>query len=336
MRAPVIRPLAVAIVVAALAASLAFAQAPLLPGTWQTMAPLPDHRTEISAATDGTRIFVLGGFARSIFGLGVAPFAVYAFDPAINGWSYLTDLPEPVNHAGLVYLDGSLYVVGGYRRTSLNPLGRLMIYDLDAGTWREGPPMLTPRGAMGVVVLNGRIHAIGGTYDGTVGDGAGLTQYGVNTGIHEVYDPRTGVWTRAADLPTPRNHVGAVVARGEIIVMAGRNDATYQLTANEIWSPTTNSWRTAAPVPTGRSGVAAAELRGFVYLFGGETLGPAYEPLDVAERYDPATDRWATLPPMPTARNGFAAATVGDFIYVISGRQTGQTHSNVNERLYPH
>jgi N-acetylneuraminic acid mutarotase len=326
MRVPALHPLAAALLVAALLISPTSAQAPLVPGTWQTMAPLPDLRSEISVATDGTRIFMLGGFARTIFGLGVSPFAVYAFDPAVNGWSHLTDLPEGVNHAGLAYLDGMLYVVGGYRRTSLNPLGRVMIYDLASDTWSEGPGMLTPRGAMGVVMLDGRIHAIGGTLADNVA-----------TAVHEVLDVRTGVWTRAADMPTPRDHVGVVATRGEIIVMGGRNPATFELTANEIWSPRTNSWRAAAPVPTGRSGVAAAVLDGFVYLFGGEAQGANLRSFDTTERYDPATDRWVTLPPMPTPRHGHGAATVGGFIYVISGGiRPGWSFSNVNERLYPH
>ena len=326
MRLPAIHPLAAAILVAALAVSPGSAQAPPVPGTWQTLAPLPDLRAEFGVATDGNLIFVAGGFSRSIFGLGVSPRAVYAFDPAVNGWSFLTELPQGVNHNGLIYLDGALYVVGGYREISLNPLGRLMVFDFASGMWFEGPRLPTPRGAMAVVALDGRIHAIGGTLGNDV-----------STGIHEVYDPRTRTWSRAADLPTPRNHVAAVAVGGEIIVLGGRNEATFELTANEIWSPRTNSWRTAAPVPTGRSGIAAAELDGFVYLLGGETQDAEDRAFDEVERYDPATDRWATLPPMLSPRHGHGAATVGDFVYVMGGGMTpGGGMSNVHERLFPH
>jgi N-acetylneuraminic acid mutarotase len=292
-----------------------------VPGTWTTAAPLPDKRTEVSMTSDGGRLYLLGGFGPGTNSAS-APRAVYAYSPSIDDWTPLTQLPEGVNHAGLVYLDGKLYVIGGYRESTFEPTSRLRIYDIKTDAWREGPPLPTARGALAVAVHNGLIHAIGGTDTNNQ-----------NTGAHEVFDPATDRWTTAPELPTPRNHIAAATVGDDIVVLAGRNADTFTLTVNEIYNVATGTWRAGADVPTGRSGVAAVELDGFVYLFGGETDNPSAT-FDDAERYDPKNDSWAKPPLMPTARHGLAAGVLADGIHVVSGGpQAGMAFSDVHEML---
>lgn len=288
------------------------------PGSWTTAAPLPDERTEVSVASDGERLYLLGGFGRD----RQAPRAVYAYDPDADAWSHLTDLPEGVNHAGLAHLDGRLYVVGGYREATFDAVDHLHIHDVGSGTWRDGPPLPTPRGALAVAVHGGRIHAIGGV-------GAD----GQRTGAHEVFDPASEAWAAAAPMPTPRDHFAAATVGGEIIAVAGRDATTSTMTVTEIYDIASDSWRRGADVPTGRSGVAAVALDGFVYLFGGETHQSTF---DEAERYEVSTDSWAALPPMPTARHGLGAGVLGGRIHVVAGGpQAGFSFSGVHEVLAP-
>jgi N-acetylneuraminic acid mutarotase len=294
-------------------------------GEWTQRAPLPDERTEVSVTTDGTRIFLAGGFVRAGERRADAPRAVYAYEPAADTWSHVTDLPEGVNHAGLVHLDGKLYVVGGYHENTFEPIDTLRIFDLASQEWSTGPPLPSPRGAHATAVLDGRIHAIGGRTHGRV-----------DVDAHEAYDPESESWISLAPLPTPRNHHAAAPIDGLIVVLAGRDDTSFELTVNEIYDPTTDAWRTGAPVPTGHSGVAAAVLGRHVYLFGGETFADPRRTFDEAERYDPQTDTWEALPAMPTARHGLGAAAFGDAIYVISGGpDAGFAFSDRNERLVP-
>ena len=300
-------------------------EAPRAPGEWARRAPLPEQRTEVSVATDGELIYLLGGFGREGERQASAPRTVYAYDPDADAWSAIGELPEGVNHAGLVALDGELYVVGGYRENSFEPTAAVRIYDPGTGAWRDGAPLPTARGALAVAVLDGRIHAIGGTVDGRR-----------SVGTHEVYDPAADGWSARAPMPTARNHHGAAVVDGRIHVPAGRVDDEFRLTVHEVYDPGTDGWSEAAPVPTGRSGIAVVALDGRVYVFGGETFGGERRTFDEAERYDPATDGWAALPPMPTARHGLGAAVVGGSIYVIAGGpEPGFAFSDANERLTP-
>jgi len=289
---------------------------------WSERAPLPERRTEVSAASDGGTIFLIGGFGPpTVEGQRAsAPRAMWAY--AGDAWSRLGDIPEGVNHAGFVHHDGRLYIVGGFREATFEPVATVRIYDIASGSWSEGAPMPTPRGALAVAVVEGRIHALGGN---VAGPGHvhehDATRVGEDrsVGTHEVYDIRTDSWERRAAMPTPRNHHGATTVDGRVHVFAGRLEGDMELTVHEIFDTATGIWSGGAPVPTGRSGIAVVERGGRLYVFGGETFGADARTFDDAERFDPRAGRWEILPPMPTARHGLGAALLGENIHVISG-----------------
>lgn len=305
---------------------------------WDRRAPLPERRTEVSVATDGRQIYLAGGFGPPDDGeQATAPRGVWRYSPDADQWSRVTDLPEGVNHAALVHHDGRLFLVGGFREASFQPIGAVRIFDLEAGSWSDGAPMPTPRGAMAFTVHDGRIHLIGGNAPGehAVHDHEGASITGDRSvNVHEAYDPATDSWTRLAPMPTPRNHLAAVSLNGRIHALVGRADGDFELTTHEIYDPGTDSWTSGPPVPTGRSGVAAVTLGDHLYLFGGETFGDNQRTFGEAERFDVRQNRWESLPPMPTPRHGLGAATVDGSIYVISGGPSpGFAFSDANERL---
>jgi N-acetylneuraminic acid mutarotase len=313
-------------------------------GSWSIMNAVPDARTEVSVTTDGDRVFMIGGFLppEDEDSDERAPAAVdmYAWSPVSGEWENLGPIPGRTHHAGFVHLDGKLYVVGGYYDNTFDPHGQVWIYDIDADEWSEGSDMPTPRGALAYTVLNGRIHAIGGT----VAD-AGEHDHEAHTtdapddsvGTHEVYDPASDGWERLAPMPTARNHHVAKAVDGKIVVTAGRAGNNFTMTETEIYDPASDSWSRGADLPTGRSGVAAERLGEWVYVFGGETFDRgAARTFDSAERYHIGLDRWEVLPSMPTARHGLGAAVVDDSICVISGGpEPGFSFGTDNECFIP-
>jgi N-acetylneuraminic acid mutarotase len=311
---------------------------PVADAAWETRAPLPERRTEVSVTTDGQRIFLAGGFGPpEVDERATAPRTLWAYAPQDDGWQPITQIPHGVHHTALAHLDGRLYILGGFLETTFNPVPHVHIYDLATGTWTQGAPMPTPRGAAGFTVLDGRIHVIGGNVEDPehVHDHAGervTRDRSVNT--HEAYDPATDSWTQLAPMPTPRNHLGAAAVGGRIHAVLGRADGDFEMTTHEIYDATTDAWTTGPTVPTGRSGVAVLELDGYVYAFGGETFNEPRRTFREAERFDPRTGQWDALPPMPTARHGLGAAAFGSDIYVISGGPgPGFTFGSANERL---
>jgi N-acetylneuraminic acid mutarotase len=304
-------------------------------GVWATRAPVPQARTEVSAATDGSLIYLLGGFAQA----GVAPRTMFVYDPTADRWTGTDSIPEGVNHAGLVHLNGKLYIIGGFREATFEPTAAVRIFDIATRRWTDGAPLPTARGALAVTVLNGRIHAIGGN-----AANAGsldprehvIGSDNSSVGTHEVYDPVANSWTRLSPMPTARNHLAAVTLNGRIHAVAGRVGGNATMTTHEVFDPGANTWSAAPPVPTGRSGVAAVAFEQRLYLFGGETFGAVTKTFDEAERFDPATNQWESMPRMPTARHGLAAAAVSGSIHVLSGGPSpGFAFSGANEVLTP-
>lgn len=323
----------------ALLASANCAHAQEADSQWRAGAPVPQARTEVSATTDGRAVYLIGGFAAPLREgeRPPAPRDMYAYDPQADRWQTVGQIPEGVNHAGFAYLEGRLYIVGGYRANSFDPVDAVRIYDIATGEWSDGAPMPTARGALAVAVHDGRIHAIGGT----VADRAHVHEHDNpaagqdrSVGTHEVYDPRTNSWERRAAMPTARNHHGAATVDGRIHVLAGRVSGDMELTTHEIYDPATDSWSNGPPLPTGRSGVAVVEARGRVFVFGGETFVGRPRTYDDAEAFDPAAGEWERLPPMPTARHGLGAAAIDGTIYVVSGGPgPGFAFGTSNERL---
>ena len=306
---------------------------------WEIRAPVPEARTEVSVATDGTVIYLIGGFRAEAAGQPSAPRTMFVYDPAADRWTAAGDIPEGVNHAGFAAVGGRLYIIGGFAGNSFTPTGAVRIYDPATQSWSDGAPLPTPRGALAVAVVDGRIHAIGGnaSQSGLPAHEHGTAREDLSVATHEVYDPATNTWTRLPPMPTPRNHLGAATLAGRIHAVGGRVESELELTTHEIFDPATGAWSTGPALPTGRSGIAVVAHDGKAYVFGGETVTQSSsKTFNEAERYDPTGNRWERLPPMPTARHGLGAAAVGDGIYVISGGpQPGFAFGTANERLVP-
>ncbi|PYU35139.1 MAG: hypothetical protein DMG31_04570 [Acidobacteria bacterium] len=289
----------------------------------------------------------LGGVAASCLALTCSLAAGPAQSKSARSqgvWSTRAPLLTPRFDVGLAALDGKIYVagyngkiyvIGGFTASvHAMALDKVFEYDLATDTWRQLPPISSPRGSVGVAVVNGKVHAIGGR---------GLNNVTVAT--HEVYDPATGKWSQAAPLPTARDHIGVIVLGERIHVIGGRisnhiTDNTkptqasrglpYDVVTNgpntslhDVYDPVTNSWQSAAPLPTARSNGAAVYYHGLILYDGGECQRPnpkgGGDTFAENEAYDPKTNRWLTLAPLPAGRQGFGAGAFGQYAYFTGG-----------------
>jgi Kelch motif len=280
---------------------------------WRRLAAAPSERTEVAAATAGGRIYVAGGYAPD--GATVATVEVY--DPAADAWTAGPDLPAAVNHAMAATLDGAVHVAGGYggdRRPSRQ------VVRLEGDRWRQLAPLPEGRAAGGLVALDGRLYLVGG-----IGPG-GLAADTL------VYDPAGGRWSAAPGLPTPREHLGAAAAGGEVVVVGGRvGGLGGNLDVAEAYDPAARRWRRLPPMPTARGGLAATGTSdGMVVAVGGEAAATFPE----AEALDPRSGRWRSLPPLPTPRHGLGVVALGRVVYVLAGGPRPGLHASAaNEAI---
>lgn len=158
-------------------------------GEWTTLPPLPIPVGSGGAATDGARIYVVGG--RTTPNQPVTETLI--FDPSSMAWSVGAGLPTDRTGHSVVALDGRIYAVGGSVNGELSPT--VDVYDPTADSWTQRTPMPSLRSRFTVAIMQGRLHAVGGR----------LPTAGAIVARHDAYDPVTDSWTRLADLPEPRN-----------------------------------------------------------------------------------------------------------------------------------
>jgi N-acetylneuraminic acid mutarotase len=185
-------------------------------------------------------------------------------------------------------------------------------------SWTTLEPMPTARAGLGVAVVDGKIYAIGGDRDGTVGW----------TGITEMYDPATDTWTTRTPMPSAREDFGIAVVQNKVYVIGGIGYVggyPNLVGATEVYDTVTDTWETKTSIPTPRESLVANVVNGKIYIMAGDAYGgpPGWMVLvSKTEIYDPETDTWTTGASMPNFE-GFgmapntASAVVDNKIYVI-------------------
>ena len=95
--------------------------------------------------------------------------------------------------------------------------------------------MSTKRFAHGCAVLDGKLYALGGYYDGDF------------LSLVERYDPATNTWEAVASMSTARLGHGCAVVDGKLYALGGKNGhrALY-LSSVERYDPATNAWEGVA------------------------------------------------------------------------------------------
>ena len=166
-------------------------------------------------------------------------------------------------------------------------------------------------------VVDGRIYVFGGIERSS--------HFGLKGGSAiYVYDPKTGSWTRNADMPTAVTHVMAAVdgqkiwfAGGWLGSRSGGFDGT-----RDVWVYDTGSdlWQQGPPLPRAIASGALVRHDRRLHFFGGflgedgERMSAGHWVLDL----DGGT-AWKPLAPIPEPRGHISAVILDDRIYAIGG-----------------
>jgi N-acetylneuraminic acid mutarotase len=292
-----------AFLVAALATSPAAAQAP---GEWSTRAQLLVPNSEFAVAEADGRIYVMGGYPPD----RVTSRVVQVYDVARDSWSLGPELPAPNNHGMAASVGGRIYLIGGQTSSAGGDTFVDTVFELDpaVGLWVERAPMPTRRSAGVAVAHDGRIYVAGGRpprgHDFAVYDpvadrwetlpdlptqrnhlGGGVIDRRIHvvggrleagfrseqTAAHEVFDPETGAWSRAAPMLRPRSGLNVVVANGCLHAWGGES-AAGMFPDHDVYDPRADSWTRLTDLPTPLHGVVgAAFVDGLIFAPGGGT-----------------------------------------------------------------
>jgi len=137
-----------------------------------------------------------------------------------------------------------------------------------------------------------------------------------------------GIWTRRADMPTPRMSLGTCVLDGKIYAIGGAPRPHAGLSVVEVYDPATDTWTKKANMSATRAALGVSVVNGKIYAIGG-----AERSVGIMEEYDPVTDIWTRKTDMPTARGFLTTSVVNGKIYAIGGSvySNGPFFSTVEE-----
>jgi N-acetylneuraminic acid mutarotase len=282
------------------------------PGRWLEQPRMPVPTGEHAVVECQGRIHAIAGYALH----RVDQNFHQVFDPQAGQWSLKAPYPIACNHVAAASIGPRIYAFGGFIEQNRCPHSKCFVYDATADRWSPIAPLSRPRGAASAVVLDGKIHLLGGRDVRSVE-------------WHEVYDPVADKYVILAGMRGStgtqpfvgqRDHMGVAVVDGMIHAIGGRMDSyDFNTGLNAVYDPKSDAWSFRAPLPTPRSGPSCAYVKGRIVVFGGEATGRVF---GTNEAYDPKTDRWEALAPMRVPRHGLHGATcavIGDRIHVPGG-----------------
>lgn len=191
--------------------------------------------------------------------------------------------------------------------------------------WVSNAPMQEARGRLGVVAVNEKIYAIGGsTESGLMPNVNGFVD------TNEEYDPIIDTWTFKEKMPTPRAGFAIAVYQNKIYCIGGAIgfsiDTGFIFSGvNEVYDPAIDTWETKAPLPTAGWEMQANVVNNKIYVI--DFSGTNHV-------YDPATDSWSTKAPIPTGASGYASVVFNNKIHVIGGISEGPIFFSNQNQIY--
>jgi len=176
---------------------------------WSEWGRLPQPLAGASLVMAGGDLYLLGGWDGQSMRDEVWRIpAQSAPEIAPTDWQLVTRLPSGQAFAGAVAVADDIFVVGGY--DGRQELGSALAYNRVSESWRELPPMSTPRGGITLLYDGLALFAVGGGWTMPVE-------------TIERFDPATGLWSNfPAPIGGTWRHLGGVATSlGQIYLMGG-------------------------------------------------------------------------------------------------------------------
>jgi N-acetylneuraminic acid mutarotase len=239
--------------------------------------------------------------------LGLAPVA----GPG-GTWSTVAQTTTDRWEAGVVALNGKIYVLGGGRAMGGQPnIPLAQEFDPATARWRDLAPL--PQGAshLDAITLNGKIYVAGGF---------SWSNHRNPIDLFLEYDPATDQWKPLARLSSPRGSVSLVAVGGMIHAIGGTGGDFRPVGTHEVFNPATGVWTPAAPLfaPRDHLGNVIA-VDGKLHVFGGRWTGFAGTSVTLHDVYDPATDKWTSAAPLPAPRSEGAVVYYHGLVLYFGG-----------------
>ncbi len=266
-------------------------------GRWSPAAPMNIGRLghSMSVLADG-RVLVAGGSSRgpseASGGQTIRPDATAeVFDPATNAWRPTSPMRNArFEHTATALADGKVLLAGGQGPGDggrVQALATVEVFDPAVDGFVSTTNLGEARTNHAAVLLSDRSSVL-------VMGGAGGDNADVSISSAELFDARSGTWTRVGPLNLDRTgQTATLLSDGRVLVAGGESAKRGQrrsLQSTEVFDPNGREWRSAGDMACPRSEQAAVLLGdGTVLVVAGDAAFPGQNPIaqGCADRYQP-------------------------------------------------
>lgn len=304
---------------------------------------LPEGRTDATALTVGTNLYLVGGAGPGGATTSVEATQVTA-DGNLTSWSNGTALPAARQNPAVVALSGTTYVIGGADQSGA-PSESVLEAQLDNGNltgWKAHDELKLPKPLTGVAAVAGATsiwlfggQTTGGAYSSSV------YRATIDTSVNP---PKLGAWQELTALPMPQARAFAIglVTSGAIYVIGGQDQngpqgSVFRLDLDVKGDPATSGpgayrgWAISPAnqaLPRPRTDAAGFAANGTLYVIGGkddtgQPTGSVYWAIPDAHGDLPSgwTSRNETN--LLQARSGSAIAVASGHAFIVGGQGGG-------------
>ena len=223
------------------------------------------------------------------------------------------------------------FFINGLFVAVVNPV--LAPSDLVENSWNTKTSMSQARSNLGVVAVEGKIYAIGGT----IFHNSHNTE-SVVVGTNERYDPTSDTWITLESMPAPRRDFAIVAYQNKIYCIGGETNPLHSDPCDmvEVYDIATNSWSTKASIPFNGGDLQANVVDGkiFVTTFAGNAgfandMKQLKDGLPLVKKnclrlfmYDPTANSWTEKTGVTTnlamSNCGHVSTVLNDKILIVS------------------
>ncbi len=241
-------------------------------GSHTELAPSPEPRHHIMMASDGTDIYVAGGYQSRLENENPSN-TFWRYDPVANSWEVLPNMPRVRAAGAALHLMGRIWIAGG---TGIG--NELLAWNLRTESWEMYP------GTAGLLVDS--MQAV--PFENEIWWMGGRTN--ITTNAVWIWNPVSLEWRQGPPMIKERAGHAAKVVQGQIMVSSGEVIDVMPgslVEALEIFAPGATEWVQGPSAPVPVHGTSGAESNGSFVIVAGSDVAGANGDNRATQVYDP-------------------------------------------------
>ncbi|MFT4344188.1 MAG: Kelch repeat-containing protein [Candidatus Woesearchaeota archaeon] len=267
-------------------------------GEWYQNQAMPYALAEFASTIHNETIYFGGGFEPE----GITSSLFIKYNPHNNNFTQLQNIPIGLHHTSIAYLNGKIYLAGGWENLSYEATNYFYKYNTKNNTWTKKEEMPYARAAHRVIPYNNSIYVIGG-----VGESPEtILKYTINENR----------WKEVIDLPVKKEHHTVEIYNKKIYIVSGRWNGR-NIASVTVLNLETKEF-SSIPIPKGVSGHASTIIGNKLHIIGGENL-QTIKSYNTHQILNLETEQLYHGAPLPTKRHGHHSHTYNNSIIVLGG-----------------